>query len=188
MRVLVFLGTLAICTAIKEKKTGIDFPWKSKVGKLTKLGSHAKGSEHDYAVALYRGFFRLPSIVIKMNMNESAKEMTDSLTLALAARSTDINNVRKFHRLLLESLPDVCYEGQELGFEIAGAMLWFSINGKRVGNVVSRSVAVSFPAIFTDDHALSYLEKVVAGQNKEEKKCCGSGKISSEEDDKTVLV
>jgi len=32
------------------------------MGKLTKLGSHerttAKGSEHDYAVALYRGFFQ----------------------------------------------------------------------------------------------------------------------------------
>ena len=96
--------------AIKEPRTGIDFPKKYKGYLLEKLGVRTKGPIKVYAVGQYHDTF-----LLKMNMGVGTEKMSGALSDALKPRCKNKDAIADFEVLLKNGCPKGRAKGHEFG-------------------------------------------------------------------------
>lgn len=151
--VLVAVITLVNSTnAIKEPKTGLDFPAKYDGSKLSKWGVRTKGPIKVYSVGQYGDTF-----LLKMNMKVGAEKMASAMTDALKPRCKDAESIEEFKTAMLNGLPKGCSKGSSLAFACKGGKLSMSANNKKIGCVKNKNLAKAFIGIYTDRKAVCKL-------------------------------
>ncbi|KAJ1458012.1 hypothetical protein M885DRAFT_514578 [Pelagophyceae sp. CCMP2097] len=156
-----FLALLAAAGALKERSTGFDFPQKSGLGSLRSLGVRKKGPIKVYAVGLYENNFSGKAFVLRMAMGVSAAKMTGALVDAVRPRlSGDAKALDDFAALLTKGLPQGCKRDMCLTFGTSGGKLSVNVDGKNVGSVSSKPLALAFEGVYCDKNAVCCLNPV----------------------------
>jgi hypothetical protein len=150
---LLFLCLLAVTVlAVKEPRTGIDFPKKYKGYALEKLGVRTKGPIKVYAVGQYHDTF-----LLKMNMGVGTEKMSGALSDALKPRCKNKDAIADFEVLLKSGCPNGVPKGMSLAFDTGRGKLSVSVNDKNIGSVGSKPLSQAFRGIYTDKNAVCKL-------------------------------
>lgn len=161
-RFLLFLSCLLLALvgnvgALKEPKTGMEFPAKYQGAKLSHWGVRTKGPIKVYSVGQYGETF-----LLKMNMKVGAEKMASAMTDALKPRCKDAERIDEFKNIMTSGLPKGCSKGMSLSFATKGGKIAMSVNNKSIGTVSSKPLAKAFQGIYTDRKAVCKLSPVEA--------------------------
>jgi len=162
MRLLSFFLLLATAFAVKEPRTGIDFPEKYKGSHLQKLGVRTKGPIKVYAVGQYDQTF-----LLKMYMGVGTEKMSGALSDALKPRCKEKEAIEDFESLMKKGCPNGVPKGTSLAFGTGGGKLSISVNDKNIGTVGSKPLSQAFAGIYTDKNAVCTLYPVGDGVESE---------------------
>ena len=159
-RFLLLLGCILVACvtdvrALKEPKTGMDFPAKYQGSKLSKWGVRTKGPIKVYSVGQYGETF-----LLKMNMKVGAEKMASAIADALKPRCKDAECIEEFKTVMTDGLPKGCSKGMSLSFATKGGKIAMSVNNKSIGTVSSKPLAEAFQGIYTDRKAVCKLSPV----------------------------
>ena len=160
MRFLLVLGCILVALvgsvrALKEPKTGLDFPAKYHGSKLSNWGVRTKGPIKVYSLGQYGETF-----LLKMNMKVGAEKMASALSDALKPRCKDAECIEEFKSVMTNGLPKGCNKGMSLAFATKGGKVAMSVNDKSIGCVSSKPLAKAFQGIYTDKKAVCKLSPV----------------------------
>lgn len=182
LRFLALFLLLVAAFAVKEPRTGIDFPSKYKGSLLEKLGVRTKGpikvrydvrvcycdcratinqqcccslSIKVYAVGQYSDTF-----LLKMHMGVGTEKMSGALSDALKPRCKNKEAIEDFESLLKKGCPKGVPKGMSLAFDTGRGKLGVSVNDKSVGSIGSKPLSQAFKGIYTDKNAVCKLYPV----------------------------